>query len=123
MTVAAGLLYVTQFRQHCVCAYRRDGTLVRRFGEFGYQRGQLAQPFGIAYGANRLFVAENLNDRICVFQLDGTPAGSFDGIDHSAPNAPVAPPPGPIPFGLAFADGLFYVANWCAAPDRVHQRL
>ncbi|CAH1244170.1 TRIM3 [Branchiostoma lanceolatum] len=50
---------------------------VLRFGQRGSQQGQFNTPIGVAVRSDRLYVADNLNQRIQVFDMSGVFCSSF----------------------------------------------
>jgi DNA-binding beta-propeller fold protein YncE len=52
---------------------RGDGTLRRRFGEYGFGDGQLGCPLGLCFiaGDRHVAIADNDSDRVSVFSVDG----------------------------------------------------
>lgn len=75
VTVARdGTVWVADTHYHRVIVFDRDGNELRRFGEYGVGPGQLTFPSDIAFGAGGdVYVSEfGGNDRIQVFDLDGT---------------------------------------------------
>jgi sugar lactone lactonase YvrE len=56
-----------------VSKFASDGTFIESFGSFGEEPGQFRTPHGMAFDSEgRLFVADRGNNRIQVFDLEGT---------------------------------------------------
>ena len=64
-------LYVTDFTNHRVQKFNINGAYLSQFGTQGSGKGQLQNPVGIIVHNGKLYVAEEGNSRISVFQLDG----------------------------------------------------
>ena len=81
-----------------------DGELVREFGEFGDEAGQLNLPTGIACdGGGRIYVTESGNNRVQVFDLAGK---SLEILKIEGENTLRQP------FGIAVdSDGRVWVAD------------
>lgn len=88
-----GEIYVAPMMKHRICVYRRDGTLLREWGQKGTADGELDQPGGIAISADQtVYVADQVNRRIQAFTRDGkflrkwgeygTEPGQFDGVEN-----------------------------------------
>jgi hypothetical protein len=59
---------------HCISVFSRDdGTLVRRFGCQGAGDGEVDYPFGLCFMSDdrHVAVADNCNNRVSVFSVDG----------------------------------------------------
>ena len=59
--------------------------LVVQFGNYGSNNGQLNYPVGITIHNNRVYVADQCNERISVFQCDGNfihTIGQSDQLNH-----------------------------------------
>lgn len=70
----AGLVFIADHSGHAivVCQWD-DGAFVRRFGKHGKKPGQLDAPTGVALDSgNRLYVSDSCNNRINVYERDGT---------------------------------------------------
>ena len=64
-------LYVTDHNNHRVQKFNINGADLFQFGTQGSGNGQLKNPLGIVVHNGKLYVAEEGNNRISVFQLDG----------------------------------------------------
>ncbi|XP_070549865.1 tripartite motif-containing protein 2-like [Ptychodera flava] len=74
-----GTVYVTDMGGHCVRVYTRYGKYLRSFGSQGKGQGQFDLPWGVAISSTGMvFVADNLNMRIQVFDADDQYLCSFD---------------------------------------------
>jgi DNA-binding beta-propeller fold protein YncE len=70
----ADIIVVSDYDARCMSVWRRgDGTLVRRFGFAGSGDGQLRNPRGLCFmsGDRHVAVADDENDRVSVFSVDG----------------------------------------------------
>ena len=66
-------IYVTDYLEHCVKIFNRQGAIVTEFGGQGAQAGCFFRPAGICldnYG--HILVADSGNNRVQMFGLDGT---------------------------------------------------
>jgi sugar lactone lactonase YvrE len=74
-------LYVADSKAHKVVVFDvTTGALVSSFGAPGEKDGQFAAPTSLAFGPDgRLFVVDQLNCRVQVFDPDGTFADQFGG--------------------------------------------
>jgi DNA-binding beta-propeller fold protein YncE len=71
----ADIVVVTEVAAHRLTVMKRsDGTVVRRMGSKGSGDGQLSTPQGLCFmsGDRHIAVADNKNDRVSVFGVDGT---------------------------------------------------
>ena len=64
-------LYVVDNYNHRVQKFTIRGEYMLKFGSCGSNNGQLRHPVGITVHDKRVYVADQLNDRISVFQCDG----------------------------------------------------
>lgn len=80
-----GYIYVTEWGNHRVQKFTRDGQFVTKWGTQGAGDGQFSIPIGIATDAQgNVFVAEHFNHRVQKFTGDGTfitKWGSYGGTD------------------------------------------
>ena len=68
-----GNIYVADNGAHCVFKFTTDGRLLTKFGSYGSSAGQLSSPRGLCVSTDgTLYVTEGTNQRISVFNLDGT---------------------------------------------------
>ena len=82
---------VTDFRNHRVQIFNRNGNYLRSFGREGWMAGEFKYPMGIAFHNNgKIFVADSGNHRIQIFNGEGQSVGSFSGrgISDSQLNSP-----------------------------------
>ena len=71
IAVREGNIYVTDSGTHCVYKFTTDGRFLTKFGSYGSSAGQLSGPFSLCV-SETLYVTERANQRISVFNLDGT---------------------------------------------------
>ena len=64
-------LYVVDNNNHRVQKFNIRGEYMLQFGSYDSNNGQLRYPLGITVHKKRVYVAEQFNDRISVFQCDG----------------------------------------------------
>ena len=64
-------LYVVDKDNHRVQIFNARGEYILKFGNCGTNNGQLQYPVGITVHNKRVYVADQLNDRISVFHCDG----------------------------------------------------
>jgi len=91
-----GMIYISDWANHCIKVYRPDGKLVLRFGEKGDSIGQFNNPRGLCVSASgNLYVADKYNHRIQVFNArsgeymtklgyKGTENGAFTWVNDVA---------------------------------------
>jgi len=91
-----GMIYISDWANHCIKVYRPDGKLVLRFGEKGDHIGQFNNPRGLCVSASgNLYVADKYNHRIQVFNArsgeymtklgyKGTENGAFTWVNDVA---------------------------------------
>jgi sugar lactone lactonase YvrE len=65
-------IYTADSNNNRVVKFGRDGRFLKQWGEFGALSGQMAQPTGIAVRGQELFVADLINHRVQVFDLNGS---------------------------------------------------
>jgi tripartite motif-containing protein 71 len=71
-TNSSDQLIVTDYSNHQVHVFNRDGSHVRSFGSQGSGDGQLSYPCGVCVdGEDNVYVADDDNHRICVFDSEG----------------------------------------------------
>ena len=109
-----GLIYITDTWNHKVVVVDGSGRLIREFGEYAdtvdapdasVETGKFFGPRSIAIANNEIFVVDTGNERVQVFDLDGTFIRSFGGFGTE---------PGQFvePVGIAIdANGQVYVAD------------
>ena len=68
-------LYVAD--NHRVQNFDTNGNYLMQFGSLGDNDGQLKYPFGVAVHCDKVYIADNNNKRISVFQVDGKFCTSF----------------------------------------------
>ena len=64
-----GLMYVSDNENSSILVFdtNKDFEYVREWGRFGVRDGSLSGPDGLYVNGDELFVGDNLNHRICVF--------------------------------------------------------
>lgn len=101
-----GRIAVSDTHLHRVVIFEPDGTVSHQFGREGREPGEFIYPVAILQAPNGdLYVAEyGSNDRVQRFSLDGGYKGSFGhfGTEEHALQRPS---------GLAWRDGVIYVAD------------
>jgi len=71
-------IYICRPIKHCVSVVTIEGTLVKEFGKYGRDQGQLEDPSGLVVDTrDRIFVADRGNHRVQVFRPDGTVSRQF----------------------------------------------
>jgi len=78
-------LYVCEYGNNNdrVQKFRPDGTHVAQIGSYGTGDGQFQRPSGAAWYDGRLYVVDAFNNRIQVFETDGTLVSILGGTDGS----------------------------------------
>ena len=66
-----GCLYVSEYGNHRVQKFNANFEYMLQFGEEGEDDGQLTHPMGIAVYKHKVYVADNANSRVAVFNTDG----------------------------------------------------
>ena len=66
-----GCLYVSEYGNHRVQKFNANFECMLQFGEEGEDDGQLTHPMGIAVYKHKVYIADNANSRIAVFNIDG----------------------------------------------------
>jgi len=72
-----GRVFVVDADRHRVVVLSAEGRFQKAFGDRGPFPGLFSEPSGIAIAGGLLFVADRLNHRISLFDLDGTPQGQW----------------------------------------------
>ena len=68
LCVRGDYVYVAEYWNHCVSVFRTSGEFVHSFGKYGYGRGELRSPYGIAIDQDGfVFVCDSENNYIQVF--------------------------------------------------------
>jgi hypothetical protein len=75
-----GRFYVADTGNDRIQVFSAAGTFERSIGASGSGSGQLRRPVGIAVAEERILVADQGNQRIAVFGLDGNALGPFAGV-------------------------------------------
>ena len=65
-------IIVSDTHDHCIYIFSPDGRVRHKFGSFGTGKGQLKEPLGVATDGEYILVADRGNNRIQVFDGDGT---------------------------------------------------
>ena len=75
----AGEVYVAEYGSNDrVQVFTPDGVFLRAFGQFGTGPRDLQRPSGMAWLAERLYVADAINNRVQVFAPDGAYQATLD---------------------------------------------
>lgn len=75
---AAGNIYTAGVAENALYKFSPTGALIwKKIYALGAAQGQLNSPYGVAVRGNLLYVSEMNNNRISVFDLDGTFQGTF----------------------------------------------
>ena len=59
-------------KNDCIFILNPDCSIRQKFGSSGSEEGELKQPWGVATHGENILVADSGNNRMQVFQLDGT---------------------------------------------------
>ena len=94
-------LYVVDKDNHRVQKFNTRGEYMFRFGKYGSKNGQLRYPLGITVHNKRVYVADQCNHRISVFQCDGN-FSQIVGQSGELQN----------PFDVAVTNNQLLVANY-----------
>ncbi len=71
ITVYENRLYVVKENNDCVGIYNFDGDVIKVFGSTGYEEGEFNSPQNIESFNEKIYVTDNLNKRIQIFDLEG----------------------------------------------------
>ena len=101
IAVRGDVLYIAESNNHRVQKISTSGKFISKFGTYGSGEGQLSTPRGICLDCDgRVFVSEYDNNRVSVFEANGTFAYHITGNLNS-------------PWGLTFdPSGNLHVANY-----------
>lgn len=72
MIYVEGSLYVTSMEGHCVLKYSSDGILEAKMGCLGNGDGEFRSPIAIANYGDDIYIADENDGKIQVFDLEGT---------------------------------------------------
>ncbi|MER3413807.1 MAG: hypothetical protein C4341_06130 [Armatimonadota bacterium] len=107
-----GHLYVADSGSHRVLVFDRSGALLRTLGGEGTEDGKFRAPYDVLVDPRgNLIVADTYNNRLQFFDSEGRHIKSFGSLGDQ---------PGRFrePAGIAFANGLLYVAGgWLGRVD------
>ena len=68
----SGEVVVSEYYDHCISVYSREGKKIRSFGSEGSSTGQLQYPSGVAITSDsHILVADEINGRIQMFTMEG----------------------------------------------------
>ena len=106
LAIRGGVLYIADCGTCCVQKINTTDELLSTFGTKGSGNGQLMNPRGICLDSNgRVFISELSNNRISVFEADGTFLHHITGNAANGTNLNA-------PWGLAFdQSGNLHIAN------------
>ena len=63
---------VSEYWNHCISVYSREGRHIRSFGSIGYNKEQFQFPRGVAITSdNHILIADEYNHRIQMFTMEG----------------------------------------------------
>ena len=97
-----GVIIVSDPHNHCIKIFHPDGKVKDEFGSLGTEKGQLWAPFGVATDGENILVAEGDNNRVQIFQYDGTSVCVIESKNDALQR----------PRGLALTkDGYVYVVD------------
>ena len=66
--VDGDLVYLTEYKGHCVSVFTKNGEYVTLFGSLGSGEDQFDHPYGIAVDMHGfIYVADRVNNRVLVF--------------------------------------------------------
>ena len=69
---SSGEVVVSEYWNHCISVYSREGKHIRSFGSEGSNKGQFHFPHGVAITSdNHILVADSENHRIQMFTMEG----------------------------------------------------
>jgi DNA-binding beta-propeller fold protein YncE len=71
ISIHKNLVYVVKENHDCVGIYNIDGELVHKFGSKGNEMGEFSSPQNIEIYNERIYVTDNKNKRIQIFDLKG----------------------------------------------------
>ncbi|MES2149411.1 MAG: 6-bladed beta-propeller [Pseudomonadota bacterium] len=74
---ARARIYVSDTHAHDLKVFGDDGQLIEVIGKRGEGEGEFNFPTHLAFGADRLLVADTMNARIGLFDAQGKPAGTL----------------------------------------------
>lgn len=84
ITIAAGQVFVTDARRHCVVRYDLLGHYLSEFGKRGIGDGEFNFPTHIAADVqNKLYVTDSMNHRVQVFDREGNYKGQIGSMGDS----------------------------------------
>ena len=87
IAIRGDMLYVTDRGNICVYKVSTSGEFVSIFGTKGLDKGQLSGPRGICLDREgRIYIAEGTNNRISVFEPDGTFSHHISGSKSDGSN-------------------------------------
>ena len=80
IAIRGDVLYIAENNNHRVQKVSTSGKFISKFGSYGSGEGQLSSPRGICLDCDgRVFVSEYSNNRVSVFEADGTFAYHITG--------------------------------------------
>lgn len=107
----AGNIYVSERSNHRVQKFAPDGTPLLRWGKLGDAAGQFREPLDLAADDEFLYVVDTWNNRVQIFDWNGTFHSQFNGPPHMI-----------TPRGIFVQDGKVYVADSGSGVIRIFDR-
>ena len=78
ITVDENRIYVVKENDDCIGIYNFDGELIKTFGSKGNKEGEFNSPQSIKNFDGKIYVTDNMNKRIQIYDLQGNFLYSFD---------------------------------------------
>ena len=114
IAIRGDVMYITEIGNCRIQKLSTKGEFISKFGEPGSGDGQLTTPRGICLDPNgMIFVGDHSNNRVCVFNADGTFAYNITGDAGEGSNLT-------NPWGVAFdPSGNLHIANYSSSCIKV----
>jgi DNA-binding beta-propeller fold protein YncE len=91
--------------------FHKNGTYISRIGSYGTGDGQLQAPKEISIQGNTIYIADSTNQRVAVFDINGTWLYNFN--THGTGN----------PYGIKAESGYLYVTDWTGNQIQIYTLL